>query len=53
MNFENIKDWKDLARKFNFREKDFTKEFVDDITSGSFVVGRWDGLWRTSWIFYL
>ena len=39
MNFENIKDWKDLARKFNFREEDFTKEFVDDITSGLFAVG--------------
>ena len=39
MNFENIKNWKDLAKKFNFREEDFIKEFEDDITSGSFAVG--------------
>ena len=39
MNFDNIKDWKDLAKKFNFKDEDFTKEFVDEITSGSFAVG--------------
>lgn len=40
MSNEKWKDWKDMAKKkFNFKDEDFTDDFIKEITSGTVAVG--------------